>query len=68
MSDGRRCEWCRESLAGRRADARYCSGSCRTEASRFSRLLRGEETDGYRSLIERLAATHSRTRTAREGV
>ena len=55
------CALCGEDLAGKRSDARFCSRTCRAEASRLRRLLSGVEVDGYRSFAERLAAFQMRT-------
>ena len=66
MSDTapRACEFCGQSLAGFRSDARYCGSSCRTEASRLSRLLTGRSVTNYAKPKARLAAVgrarHSR--------
>jgi len=59
---------CGASLGGMRSHARYCGPPCRAEASRVSRILRGEQADGYRTLEERLEASQKRTRTASDGV
>lgn len=45
---------CRASLEGRRPQARYCSSTCRAEASRRRRLFAGEAVDGFVSLADRL--------------
>jgi hypothetical protein len=46
------CPVCGSPLAGHRADARFCSSSCRREHHRLSRLLRGEGESTYRNLAE----------------
>lgn len=55
------CALCGTSLKGRRSDAVFCSASHRAEGSRLSRLLRGQEVDGYSSAMERLQAIQKRT-------
>jgi hypothetical protein len=57
----RACLVCGLSLAGRRADARYCSGPCRAEASRLRAILSGSPAQRYSSIVERNAARHRRT-------
>ena len=51
----RRCLVCGASLDGRRSDARYCSGGCRTEAWRVRRLL-GRPLAAYGTLADRMTA------------
>lgn len=58
------CPACGASLEGRRADARYCTGACRAEASRLERLLAGKPVDGYTSLIEYMDSPQKRTEAA----
>ncbi len=43
-------------MADRRRHARYCSGSCRAEASRLRRILSGAEPDGFASIAARVDA------------
>jgi hypothetical protein len=62
------CGICAASLDGRRADARFCSGACRAEASRLRRILSGEGADGYATLADRQAAAQKRTRAPVERV
>ncbi len=56
------CVVCGASLAARRRHARYCSGSCRAEASRLRRILGGSQPDGFASVASRIGAM-SRNRT-----
>lgn len=63
-----RCPVCGGALAGRRSDARYCSGTCRAEASRLRRILSGQGADGYATLPDRAAAAQRRTPAPLEGV
>lgn len=55
------CVVCGASLAGRRSDARHCSGACRAEASRLRAILRGAEGADYDSLALRLQRRRKRT-------
>jgi hypothetical protein len=50
------CEFCHAPLVGKRADAKYCTSSCRTEASRLRRLLAGSPSGGYANPRARLDA------------
>jgi hypothetical protein len=45
----RACVYCEASLNGRRKDARYCSGSCRAEASVARAILSGRKVSPYKS-------------------
>jgi len=64
MSDERRCEWCDESLAGRRADAEVCGPECRRERSRVRRLLAGKGDGPYRSPRQYLDRLRRRAKPA----
>lgn len=60
----RHCVVCGESLAGRRSDARHCSGPCRAEAARLRGILSGSpgsSNQAYRSVAERNEARRRRT-------
>lgn len=50
----RSCAVCGAGLDGLRADARYCSTACRTDASRLGRLLAGRPVDGFASVADYL--------------
>lgn len=55
------CVVCGASIAGRRSDARHCSGACRAESSRLRAILRGAERADYDSLARRLERRRKRT-------
>lgn len=59
----RACDFCGGSLAGMRRDARYCSPSCRSDANRLRRLLRGETVGRYATPGEYLEVRQSRARS-----
>lgn len=59
--DTRHCVVCDASLAGRRRDARHCSGACRADASRLRAILKSSSTAPYRSVRERLDRAQKRT-------
>jgi hypothetical protein len=48
------CAYCDRPLTSTRANARYCSSPCRTEAWRLVRLLQGKRVGRYRSFPARL--------------
>lgn len=56
----RSCVLCGVSIDGRNSQARFCSGACRAEGSRFAQILRGDPAAPYPSVAERLS-------TLREG-
>ncbi len=56
----RRCGICARSLARLRSDARYCSRSHRTQASRLRRLEAGLAVDGYATLADYLSRRQRR--------
>lgn len=58
------CAVCGTNLDGRRADARYCTPSCRREACRIRILLAGIPVEGYRSLSQYV---NRRQRRAKRG-
>lgn len=58
------CVVCGVSIATRRRQARFCSGSRRAEASRIQAILSGSGTQPYRSLAERLDVRRNRTQRA----
>jgi hypothetical protein len=60
-SPPRACIVCGASLAGRRRQARCCSGACRAEAARLRGILSGSGSGAYRSVAGRLAARRKRT-------
>jgi hypothetical protein len=55
------CSYCGDPLGRKRTDARFCSASHRSEASRQRRLLSGEIVDGCDSLAEYLERRQRRT-------
>lgn len=59
MTDDRRCARCGDSLQGLRADARWCSTTCRTLAYRERRAER-ETREAVRAAV-RLALETSRS-------
>ena len=61
----RLCPVCGVSLAGRRADASYCSNACRAEAWRLRRLLAGCPVGRYTCLADRIAANGRARRSSR---
>ena len=61
----RACAVCGADLNGRRADARFCSSSCRREAHRLRRLLDGATVEGYRSFDQYVMSRQRRAKSAR---
>jgi hypothetical protein len=63
------CEFCGESIEGRRPQARFCSGSCRAAASRqraAERAADGHPTRRPSGTEETAQKAHTRTETTDE--
>lgn len=53
--EARVCVICGSRIRNRRQHARYCSASCRVEASRLKGIIDGTYSGPYRSVAERLS-------------